>query len=256
MDGINEESKPITEKINFQLLITTVVFMVIGFIYFIQKLRRLFQPFNFDNNNVNNNFNNNANINQNNINSNANQNMQENINNNLNNNERMYPIIIEIDGTRHHFSIKLADNIGQFVREKLYPLTNNRNVFLFYQGQILNQTQPFSFYEHRIIENMVILCRIRENNNDGRLNNNHYADNIREREQQQLRNDPRSVSIYSIITHISIMFIFSFIVFSYKNFEEIFTKETKIMVQILSIIWALSFSNSLSKLIFYKKISY
>ena len=52
------------------------------------------------------------------------------------------------------------------------------------------------------------------------------------------------------------MFIFSFIVFSYKNFEEIFTKETKIMVQILSIIWALSFSNSLSKLIFYKKISY
>ena len=76
MDGINEETKPITEKINFQLLITTVVFMVIGFIYFIQKLRRLFQPFNFDNNNVNNNFNNNANINQNNINSNANQNMQ------------------------------------------------------------------------------------------------------------------------------------------------------------------------------------
>ena len=103
---------------------------------------------------------------------------------------------------------------------------------------------------------MVILCRIRENNNDGRLNNNHYDDNIRDREQQQLRNDPRSVSIYSIITHISIMFIFSFIVFSYKNFEEIFTKETKIMVQILSIIWALSFSNSLSKLIFYKKISY
>ena len=256
MDEINEEAKPLTQKINFQLLITTIIFMVIGYIYFIHRLRRLFQPFYFDNNNDNNNFNNNANINQNNLNINANQSVNENANNNMNNNERTYPIIIEINGIRHHFSIKLTDNIGQFVREKLYPLTNNRNVLLFYQGQILNQTQPFSFYEHRIIENMVILCRIRENNNDGRLNNNHYDDNIREREQEQLRNDPRSVSIYSIITHISIMFIFSFIVFSYKKFEGIFTKETKIMVQILSIIWALSFSNSLSKLIFYKKISY
>ena len=247
---INEDTKPLSENINLQLLIITVIFMVVGFIYFIQRLRRLFHPFNFDNNNDNSNLiNNNANINHNNINVNSNQNAN-------NNNEQTYPIMIELNGQRHHFSIKLSDNIGQFVREKLYPLTNNRNVYLFYQGQILNQTKPFSVYEHRIIENMVILCRIRENNNEGGFNNNHYDDNMRNREQEQLRNDPRSVSIYSIITHISIIFIFSFIVFSYKKFEGIFTKETKIMVQILCIIWALSFSNSLSKLIFYKQISY
>ena len=136
MDEINEEAKPLTEKINWQLLITTIIFMAIGFICFMHRLRRLFQTFNFDNNNDNNNFNNNANINQNNININANQNINENANNNINNNERIYPIIIEIDGTRHHFSIKLADNIGQFVREKLYPLTDNRNVYLFYQKEL------------------------------------------------------------------------------------------------------------------------
>ena len=249
----NEDSKPITEKINIQLLLTTIIFMVVGFIYFIHRIRRLFQPFNFDNNNNDNSyFNNNANINNNNINVNAN----VNANNNINNNGQNYPIMVEINGIRHHFNIKLSDNIGQFVREKLYPLTNNRNVYLFYQGQLLNQTQPFSFYEHRITENMVILCRIRENNNDSRLNNNHYDDNVRERAQEQLRNDPRSVSIYSIITHISIMFIFGFLFISYKNFEEIFTKQTKVMVQILCIIWALSFSNSVTKLIYYKTISY
>ena len=250
---INEDTKPLSENINIQLLIITIIFMVVGFIYFIHRLRRLFQPFNFDNNSDNSNYiNNNANINHNNINENSNQ----NANNNRNNNEQTYPIIIELNMQRHHFSIKLSDIIGQFVREKLYPLTNNRNVYLFYQGQLLNQTQPFSFYEHRITENMVILCRIRENNNDSRLNNNHYDDNVRERAQEQLRNDPRSVSIYSIITHISIMFIFGFLVFSYKNFEEIFTKQTKVMVQILCIIWALSFSNSVTKLIYYKTISY
>ena len=250
---INEDTKPLSENINIQLLIITIIFMVVGFIYFIHRLRRLFQPFNFDNNNDNSNYiNNNANINHNNMNVNSNQ----NTNNNRNNNEQTYPIIIELNMQRHHFSIKLSDIIGQFVREKLYPLTNNRNVYLFYQGQLLNQTQPFSVYEHRIIENMVILCRIRENNNESRLNNNHYDDNMRDRQQEQLRNDQRSVSIYSIITHISIIFIFSFIVFSYKKFEGIFTKETKIMVQILCIIWALSFSNTLSKLIFYKQISY
>ena len=103
----------------------------------------------------------------------------------------------------------------------------------------------------------MIICNIRENNNNGRLNNNHYDDNnLRERQQEQMRNDPESVSIYSILIHFFIIIIFGFIIFSYKTFEEIFTKKTKRMVQFLCIIWSLSFSNSLSKLIFYKKISY
>jgi len=250
---LNEGLNSYTKNINIELLITTAVFMVAGFIYYIYRLRRLIQPVNIENENNNNHVNNNANDNTN-IQNNINNKSEEN--NNINENERIYHITIQIERERHNFDIKLSDNIGQFVREKLYPLTNNRNVYLFYQGQILNQTQPFSFYEHRITENMVIICKIRENNNDGRFNNNHYDDNIREREQEQLRNDPKSVSIYSIFTHISLMIIFGLIIFSYKKYEEIFTKKIIRMIQFLLIIWALSFSNSVTKLIFYKKISY
>ena len=243
-----------SENINVQLLVTTLIFMVLGFIYFIRRLRRLVQPLYNDssNNNENINFNNNQNINNNqSINNNANNN---NINND--NNVRTFHIVIQIERDRHNFDIKLDDNIGQFVREKLYPLTNNREVYLFYQGQLLNQNQPFSFYEHRLSDNVVIICKIRENANRNNLNNNHYNDNMDERIQEQLRNDPRAVSIYSIFTHIFILFILGFIIFSYKNFKEIFTKQTILMTQFLSIIWAISFSNTVTKLFFYKKISY
>ena len=243
-----------SENINVQLLVTTLIFMVLGFIYFIRRLRRLVQPLYNDgsNNNENINFNNNQNINNNqSINNNANNN---NINND--NNVRTFHIVIQIERDRHNFDIKLDDNIGQFVREKLYPLTNNREVYLFYQGQLLNQNQPFSFYEHRLSDNVVIICKIRENANRNNLNNNHYNDNMDERIQEQLRNDPRVVSIYTIFTHIFIIFILGFIIFSYKNFKEIFTKQTLLMTQFLCIIWAISFSNTVTKLFFYKKISY
>ena len=244
--GFLEKIKSYTENMNIELLITTFIFMILGFIYFIFRLRRLMRPVNLENENINNND----------VNINSQNNINNEVNNNVNSNERVYHIIIQIERSRHNFEIKLSDNIGQFVRDKIYPLTNNRSVYLFYQGQLLNQSQPFSFYEHRITENMVIVCNIRENNNNARLNNNHYDDNVRERQQEQLRNDPTSVSIYSIFTHFFIIIILGFVIFSYKTFEEIFTKQTKRMVQFLCIVWALSFSNSLSKLIFYKKISY
>ena len=248
--GLFEKFQNLTENINIQLLITTILFMAIGFIYFFYRLKRLTQPLNIDDN-LNENANDNNNINnQNNAHSNNNNN--NNINRNNNNNERTFHIIIQIERDRHNFDIKINDNIGQFIREKIYPLTNNREVYLFYQGQLLNQTQNFSFYEHRLCDNMVIICKIRENVNRNNLNSNHYNDSINE----QLRNDPRSVSIYSIYTHIFIIIILSFIIFSYKSFREIFTKETLIMIQFLCIIWALSFSNTISKLIYYKQISY
>ena len=179
-----------------------------------------------------------------------------NVNNSCNNNNgRMYHIGIQIERDRHNFDICINDNIGQFIRDKLYPLTNNREVYLFYQGQLLNQAQNFAFYEHRLSDGMVILCKIRENDNRRNLNNNHYNDNMDERVQEQLRNDPRSVSIYSIFTHIFIIFILSVVIISYKKLREIFTKQAIMMIQFLCIVWALSFSNTLSKLIYYHKIS-
>ena len=237
-----------SESINIQLLLTTLLFMIIGFIYFILRIRRLSQPLNIEENNDNN-------YNQH-INNNQNNNQSNNLNNNINNNVRTFHIVIQIERDRHNFDIKITDNIGQFIREKIYPLTNNRQVYLFYQGQLLNQNQQFSFYEHRLSDNMVIICKIRENANRNNLNNNHYNDNMDEMIQEQLRNDPRAVSIYSIYTHIFIIFILGFIIFSYKTMKEIFTKQTILMTQLLCIIWALSFSNTVTKLFFYQKISY
>ena len=237
-----------SESINIQLLLTTLLFMIMGFIYFIFRIRRLSQPLNIEENNVNN-------YNQN-INNNQNNNQSNNINNNINNNVRTFHIVIQIERDRHNFDIRITDNIGQFIREKIYPLTNNRQVYLFYQGQLLNQNQHFSFYEHRLSDNMVIICKIRENVNRNNLNNNHYNDNMDEIIQEQLRNDPRAVSIYSIYTHIFIIIILGFIIFSYKTMKEIFTKQTIIMTQLLCIIWAISFSNTVTKLFFYKKIYY
>ena len=250
------EFENLIDNINVQLLVTTVTFIVLGLIYFIYRLRRLGQPLNNDDNNLNENLNHDNN--NNNINNNQNNNVSRNNNNNNNNNinnGRMYHIGIQIERERHNFDICVNDNIGQFIRDKLYPLTNNREVYLFYQGQLLNQEQNFAFYQHRLSDGMVILCKIRENDNRRNLNNNHYNDNMDERVQEQLRNDPRSVSIYSIFTHIFIIFILSVVIISYKKLREIFTKQTIMMIQFLCIVWALSFSNTLSKLIYYHKIS-
>ena len=237
----SEKLSSLSENINLQLLVTTLIFMILGFIYYIYRLKRLFHPINADENINNENINMNNNIN-NNLNSNNNI-------NNQNNNIKTFHIVIQIERDRHHFDIRITDNIGQFVREKIYPLSNNKEVYLIYQGQIFNQTKPFSFYEHRLSDNMVIICKIRENLIQNNLNNNHYNDNMEERDQEQLRNDPRAVSIYSIFTHIFIIFILGFIIFSYKTFKEIFTKQTILITQFLCIIWVLPFSNIVTKLL-------
>ena len=83
---LNEGLNSYTKNINFELLITTAVFMVAGFIYYIYRLRRLIQPVNIENENNNNHVNNNANDNIN-IQNNINKKSEEN--NNINENERI-----------------------------------------------------------------------------------------------------------------------------------------------------------------------
>lgn len=232
LDNINE----IKENVNLEILTTTIVFMIISFIYFIYRLKNLAPKINNELNNNQNNGNNNINTN--------------------NQNEKLFHIIIQIERSRYKFDIKINENIGRFVREKIYPLSNNREVYLFYQGQLLNQKEKFSFYEHRLSDNMVILCQIRQNVSKRNLNINHYNDSMEDIEKEQLRNDPRTVSIYSIFAHMFIIFILGFIIFSNKTFSEIFTKQIVRIVEIFCIIWAISFSNTITKLIYFKKISY
>ena len=54
--GIIEKIKSYTENMNIELFITTIVFMILGFIYFIF---RLIQPINIENEDNHNNINNN-----------------------------------------------------------------------------------------------------------------------------------------------------------------------------------------------------
>lgn len=239
-----ESLKEKSEDINYEILFTTLIFIVIGLIYFIYRLKRTFREENFENNFNDNN--NNVNSNINNINS----------NNNNSNNSRKYEITIQIEKDRYNFEVDLNQSISQFVREKIYPLTNNKEVYLFYQGQILDQSKQFVFYEHRLSNGIVIICKIRQNVSRVNLNNRHYNDNMDSRIQEQLRNDSQSISIYTIITHTIIIIILGIIIFSYKTFKEIFTAQTLRTVKLLAIFWALCFSNSVTKLFYYRKIAY
>ena len=49
--GFTEKIKSYTENMNIELFITTFIFMILGFIYFIYRLRRLIQPINLINEN-------------------------------------------------------------------------------------------------------------------------------------------------------------------------------------------------------------
>lgn len=248
-----ESLKEKYEYINFELLLPTVIFLVLGIIYFIYRIRHSMpilnqNPSDFNNEQFNNNINNN------------NPNINNNSNNNNNNNNQNSPslkILIQIDRNRYNFEVKLSDNINDFIHQKIFPLTNNREVYLFYQGQILSPSQTFGFYEHRLIEGVVILCKIRENIGERNFNRDHYSDaNNVNRERERLMYDPQSVSVYNIITHGIIFVIFCFLVFGYKNYREIFTDQTVKMVKLLAIFWAICFSNTITKIFYYHKIAY
>jgi hypothetical protein len=235
----------LTNQINFQMLLITFLFFIIGFIYFYNNLR------NYENSI--NNFDNNNNIN-NNIPNNNNNNNDNNINNNNNNNDLIH-IEIQIETNRHNFTIHKNDFISGFINTKIKPLVNNREVYLFYQGQLLDQNKQFNFYAHRLIENSVIICKVRQNINNNNFNQNHYSDSNYEQNEYE-NDDPKSVSIYSIFTHIVIFIFFVMFVFFYKNMNELITPVTKNYIQICSIIWAVFLSQTISKVIIYKKIVY
>lgn len=251
-----ESLKEKYENINFEILISTLIFLIIGIIFYIYRIKRSMTVLNQNQEEINND---NNNINSNNINNNLDNNNINN-NNNIHNNNQNSPslkILIQIDRNRYNFEVKLSDKIEDFIHQKLFPLTNNREVYLFYQGQILSSSQTFGFYEHRLRDDVVILCKIRENVGGRNLNNNHYSDaNNLNRERERLMYDPQSVSIYNIVTHGIIFVIFCFLVFSYKNFREIFTEQTVKMVKLLAIFWAICLSNTITKVYYYRKIAY
>lgn len=217
------------ENINWQLFLTTSLIFIVSLIYFLYRNYHLLDD--IPNNNQNSN---NQNINS--------QNQQ--------NENDFIDLEIQFDEERKEYKINKNEYIKDFVNREIKPFNGNHEVYLFFQGQILDQNKQFKFYEHRFVENAVILCKIRQNQNNY-YNRNHYND---ENNYQQIVNDPKSVSLYTLITHFIILIMFLFLVFSYQTFKEIFTSTTVKLIQIISIIWVIYFSDSLSKLIFYRKI--
>ena len=207
----------LTNQINFQMLLITFLFFIIGFIYFYNNLR------NYENSI--NNFNNDNNINNNIPNNNNNNN--NNINNNNNNNDLIH-IEIQIETNRHNFTIHKNDFISGFINTKIKPLVNNREVYLFYQGQLLDQNKQFNFYAHRLIENSVIICKVRQNINNNNFNQNHYSDSNYEQNEYE-NDDPKSVSIYSIFTH-SIHTLYVLFILLIEGFLSLISSTTALII--------------------------
>ena len=216
-------------NINWQLFITTSFIFILSLIYFLYRNYHLFDNLPFNNN----------------------QNENQNINNNPNqsNQNDFIDLEFQFEEERKEFKINKNEFIKDFVNREIKPINGNHEVYLFFQGQILDQNKQFKFYEHRFVENAVILCKNRTNQNNY-FNRNHYDDS----NYNENINDPKSVSLYTLITHFIILIIFLIIVFSYKTFNEIFSKTTIHLVQITSIIWVIYFSDAISKLIFYRQI--
>ena len=216
-------------NINWQLFITTSFIFILSLIYFLYRNYHLFDNLPFNNN----------------------QNENQNINNNPNqsNQNDFIDLEFQFEEERKEFKINKNEFIKDFVNREIKPINGNHEVYLFFQGQILDQNKQFKFYENRFVENDVILCKNRTNQNNY-FNRNHYNDS----NYNEIVNDPKSVSLYTLITHFIILIIFLIIVFSYKTFNEIFSKTTIHLVQIMSIIWVIYFSDAISKLIFYRQI--
>ena len=218
-------------NINWQLFLTTSFIFIVSLIYFLYRNYHLLDNLPFNHN----------------------QNENENINNNNNPNQSNQNDFIDLEfqfeEERKEFKINKNEFIKDFVNREIKTINGNHEVYLFFQGQILDQNKQFKFYEHRFVENAVILCKNRTNQNNY-FNRNHYNDS----NYNEIVNDPKSVSLYTLITHFIILIIFLIIVFSYKTFNEIFSKTTIHLVQIMSIIWVIYLSDTLSKLIFYRKI--
>ena len=227
------------DNINYRILFSTIFFLVLGIFYYLYRLKRINEHLEEVNNEAE---------------SSANNDPQTS---NVSNNEiKHFNIYIFINGRKHNFNIRSDQIIKEFIEENVKPLTNNQDVFLIFSGQILKETETFKLYEHRLSDGVVFLSKIKTGENNSNLNNSNYYNDSNANNNDRLLSDPQSVSVYTIFTHVLIIALLSFIIFSYKTCKEIFTRQTIMMIQLLAVFWAFSLSNTIMKLAFYKKIAY
>lgn len=218
-----------SDNINWGILCTTSLFLIMGIIFFLKRLYNLEvrQEGNFR----------------------SRQNGQSNDNSGFQNLEDELQIQVQINQERKHFTIRKNENIGSFINTKIKPLINNQNANLIFQGLILDHTKPFTYYQHRIVSGSVLLCQIIRGEN----NNAHHNSDGHDNTGSEII-DNQSVSAFTLLLHLMILSITLFLIFCYQTYKEIFDKTTIRLIQAILIVWVIFFSESISKLILYKKI--
>ena len=212
-----------SENINWGILLSTSFFLLLGIIYFIRRYTNL-------------------ELNQ-----------RQNVRNAAENSDFQHlqiEIHVQINLQRKTFVITPNEIIGAFINSKIKPLINNQNAHLIFQGQILDSTKPFSHYQNRITQGSVLLCQIIEGQS-------HYDEMHSGNEENNMNyNDEKSVSAFALLMHLMIFLLTLFLIFCYNSYREIFDKVTIRLIQFMLVNWVVFFSDSISKLILYRKIVY
>ena len=224
-----------SESINIPILISTVTVICISTYYFLRHYSSISDVISSMNSEQS-----------------QHQQQQSQSNNDVNNNpSQTINIYIQIQQERKPFTVNTSQKIKEFISTNIQPLLNNQNATLIYQGQVLNANKTFNYYSNRISNGSVLLCRVSQYNhqhNDEQESNEESNNNV--------YNDRKSVSIYSLLCHGMFLIVAIYLIFCYKNYKQLFTSKTLKMFQIMLVIWAIIFSDCVAKLICYKKIVY
>lgn len=244
------------QHFNFDLMIPTLGFFIIGLIYYFYKYRVTRR--NLENLNLNQRNNSNINRNSQNYSFNNTNNVNNNDNNNVNNIEYIRINILLLNETKS-FTIDKNLIIGEFIRNFLLISINNLNdtnqtISLICQGRRLDENKKFSEYQ-MISNNTAIHCfisNVPRNSQQDPYNNSNIGNNGI----NPLEEDENAVSIHTIIFHF-IVFIFILILFYLrKSFSDLIPKGPLLLFQIMVIIWITQVSKCIAKVVIHKKIIY
>jgi hypothetical protein len=235
------------QSININTLIPTLLFFSAGLIYYYYKFRTTRNDL--------------LNINQERINSGRDGSGSANTNFNVNNGNRdntqnsdYIKIFIVINNDRKEFYINKNQMIRDFIRDTLNIILNsnsNQKINLICQGRILSESSPFSEYS-AISNNTVLHCFITNLINNSNSNaSNFQSQNINN---NNLLNDPNAVSIFTIYSHLIILFLILLSLYLHKTIDDLLTKDAQLISYMLILVWLTQFSKCIAKLLIHKKI--
>jgi hypothetical protein len=237
-------SHEIIRSYNYDVLIPTTICFVLGLLYYYYKYRSTRNE--IRNNDI---LRNNNSI----------PNNEEFIPNNINNNrdENSITIHVMIKGNRMQFNIMKDESISNFVNSRLIqhteiPLDQRDRLKLIFQGRILDLNKKFEEYQNitsdSVIHSYIVNSSQSASQNreeDIRIENNNF--NIL---------DGNSVSVFTLLFHLSILILIILLLFAYKISSDLFSRGALLILKIMIVMWVIQVSKCLAKLAVYRKIVY